>query len=145
MISFSGLGYNVNIPWNKDMMSNTEYKVAFERIVLPIVRQFKPDLVLVASGFDAAAADLLGEYVLTPSMYGYMTQELMKVLAPDTKLLLSLEGGYNSKAIGEALQSCIEALLGQKQKKMEKVEPCKRGQQTIEAVVQEHSKYWKLS
>ena len=55
-----GEGFNVNIPWNKDMMGNAEYKIAFDRIILPIANQFKPDLFLVACGFDAVAADPLG-------------------------------------------------------------------------------------
>ena len=182
---FSGVGYNVNIPWNKDMMSNSEYHAAFERVVVPIARQFRAELVLVACGFDAAAADLLGEYVLTPPMYGHMTRRLISVLEdaaamdygidggvgdstngaaaskdkavggggkaassvnlPQGKIVLSLEGGYNSVAIGESLQSCIEALLGEDEKeKIQVNEPCKRAQQSITAVLKEQSQYWKL-
>ena len=66
----------MNIPWNKDMMGNVEYQEAFNQIVLPIAKQFQPELVFVASGFDAVAADMLGEYVLTPNMYGYMTRRI---------------------------------------------------------------------
>ena len=58
---FAGEGFNVNIPWNKDMMGNPEYKIGFDRIILPIANQFKPDIILVASGFDAVAADPIGE------------------------------------------------------------------------------------
>ncbi len=56
----AGEGFNVNIPWNKDMMGNAEYKIAFDRIILPIANQFKPDLILIACGFDAVAADPIG-------------------------------------------------------------------------------------
>ena len=45
------------------MMGNAEYKIAFDRIILPVANQFKPDLILVASGFDAVAADPIGEYI----------------------------------------------------------------------------------
>ena len=43
------------------MMGNAEYKIAFDRIILPVANQFKPDLILVASGFDAVAADPIGK------------------------------------------------------------------------------------
>ena len=151
LLLLSGEGYNVNIPWNKDMMSNVEYEAAFQRIIVPIVRQYQPDLVFIASGFDAAAADVLGEYVLTADMYGHMTHTLLQALQPDSKVLLALEGGYNCTAIGDALQSCMLVLLGDTavaaavgEQIVAGHEPCKRAEQTISAVMQQQAKYWKL-
>lgn len=124
-------------------MGNCEYKAAFDTIVLPIANQFKPDLVLVACGFDAVAADPLGDYILTPKMFAYMTQKLT-VLA-EGKLVLCLEGGYNAKAIGECFAACLDVLLGRTTPvELTVSEPCKRATQTIESVVQFQSKYWKL-
>ena len=45
------------------MMGNAEYKIAFDRIILPVANQFKPGLILVASGFDAVAADPIGKNI----------------------------------------------------------------------------------
>ncbi len=59
-----GEGFNVNIPWNKDLMGNGEYKVAFDRIILPVANQFQPDLILIACGFDAVAADPIGKFLV---------------------------------------------------------------------------------
>lgn len=143
-IFISAEGYNVNIPWNKDKMSNSEYKAALDDIVLPITKQYQPELVIIAAGFDAAAADIIGEYVLTPSMYGYMTEGL-KTVAPTSKFVLALEGGYNSKSIYESLYCCMDVLLGGKADSIEFHDPCKRAQQTISAVVKEQSRFWKLT
>lgn len=55
-----GEGYNVNIPWNKKGMGNSEYIAAFQQIVMPIAYQFNPELVLVSAGFDACVGDPLG-------------------------------------------------------------------------------------
>lgn len=88
------------------MMGNAEYKAAFDRIVLPVVRQFEPELILVAAGFDATAADPLGDYILTPDMYAYMTQKLCQFAAG--RVILCLEGGYNETAIGECLLQCLK-------------------------------------
>ena len=135
----------MNIPWNRDMMGNAEYKAAFDRIVLPIAKQFQPDLILVSCGFDAAAADMIGEYILTPPMYAYMTQQLKHV--SNGKLLLLLEGGYSPKAIGECFSACLEVLLTDTAADLDldiTGDPCKRAKQTIENVVRTQSKYWSL-
>lgn len=43
-------------------------------VILPIAREFKPDLVIISAGFDAADGDPLGECHVTPEMYGHLTQ-----------------------------------------------------------------------
>jgi histone deacetylase 6 len=54
------LGKNVNIPWHAQGMGDGEYTRAFNQIVMPIAREFDPDLVIVAAGFDAAEGDEIG-------------------------------------------------------------------------------------
>ena len=87
-------------------MGDSEYKAAFDRIVVPIVKQFDPELILVAAGFDAAAADPLGDYILTPEMFAYMTEKLRHYAGG--RVVLCLEGGYNEVAIGESLSMCLQ-------------------------------------
>ena len=141
---FTGEGYNINIPWNRDKMGNADYKEAFDRVVIPVLNQFKPDLILVAAGFDAAAADHIGEYILTPEMFGYMTRQIKNACLTG-KILLSLEGGYNNKAIGQSLCSCLDVLVNDSEPVVNFHPPhSKRAKQTLDTVVQEQSKYWKL-
>ena len=125
-------------------MGNADYKEAFDRIVLPIATQFNPDLILIAAGFDAAAADMIGEYILTTDMYGYMTKRL-KSVSKNGKMLLSLEGGYNPKAIGEALCSCLDVLVNDTEPTVEiQGTCCKRAEQTLNAVHGKQSEFWNL-
>uniref|UniRef100_T1GQY7 Histone deacetylase domain-containing protein n=1 Tax=Megaselia scalaris TaxID=36166 RepID=T1GQY7_MEGSC len=56
----AGEGFNVNIPWNKKGMTDMEYIMVMQQIVLPIAYEFNPELVLVSAGFDAAIGDPLG-------------------------------------------------------------------------------------
>ncbi|RCN30202.1 hypothetical protein ANCCAN_24029, partial [Ancylostoma caninum] len=56
-----GRGYSVNIPWNAAKIGDDAYRAAFAKIVMPIAYEFAPELVLISSGFDAAAGDPLGE------------------------------------------------------------------------------------
>jgi len=53
-----GHGYNVNVPL-PPRSGDADYAAAFARVVLPIVRAFEPELVLVSAGFDAHANDPL--------------------------------------------------------------------------------------
>lgn len=46
----AGRGFNVNIPWNKKGMSDMEYMLAFQNIIMPIAYDFDPELVLVSAG-----------------------------------------------------------------------------------------------
>ena len=48
-------------------MGDAEYLAAFEEVLMPIARQFCPELVLISAGFDAAAGDPLGECCITPT------------------------------------------------------------------------------
>lgn len=93
-----GLGFNVNIAWSGGIHPHTkgdaEYLAAFRSIVLPIARSYNPDIVLVASGFDAAAGHPppLGGYQVSPACFGWMTKQLMSLAKG--KVVLALEGGY---------------------------------------------------
>ena len=49
------------------MYGDAEYFAAFRSVVLPIAREFQPDVILVSAGFDAAAghSPQLGGYKVT--------------------------------------------------------------------------------
>merc|ERR1711949_5934 len=91
-------------------MGDAEYNLAFQNIVLPIGYEFRPDLVLVSAGFDAAVGDPLGGYKVTPAMYGHMTHQLAALAGG--RVVVALEGGYNLGSISECAPACARALLG---------------------------------
>jgi acetoin utilization deacetylase AcuC-like enzyme len=110
-----GLGYNINIPWNnqcykgdKSFIGDDEYFYAFDNIVLPALREYKPDIILVSCGFDAAENDPLGKMSLTPIGYSYMTNALRKVC---NKVIIALEGGYNLNSLSRCSEAIIRTLL----------------------------------
>lgn len=79
-----GLGYNVNIAWSGGInppLGDAEYLAAFRTVVMPIAREFAPDIVLVSAGFDAAIGHPapLGGYVVSPACFGHLTRELMQL------------------------------------------------------------------
>ena len=118
-----GRGFNVNVAWNTglivdedDRMNNqvsslgcNEYKLACEELLLPIAKQFKPDVILVSCGFDAGIHDPLGWSQLCPLMYYEMTRQLLEICP---KMVVVLEGGYNTDYLGQHASGVVKALLG---------------------------------
>jgi hypothetical protein len=62
----AGAGFSVNVPWPTGGFGDEEYAAVFTEVLLPIAREFDPDLVLVSAGFDAAAGDPLGGCEVSP-------------------------------------------------------------------------------
>ena len=48
-----GAGYNINVPWEKDQCRDADYFAAWDHILLPVAKEFNPDLIIVSAGFDA--------------------------------------------------------------------------------------------
>lgn len=110
----AGQGFTVNIPLEGDWgpVGDATYRVAFERVVMPVLQAFQPDLVLVSAGFDAAKGDPLGGFSLSPGLFGHMTRRLAG-LAPAGRLVLALEGGYNVGVTAACGVECVRGLLGE--------------------------------
>lgn len=92
-------------------MGNVEYAGAFAELVLPVLHSFDPDLILIASGLDAAKGDLLGDCGLTPEMYYIMTESLLEEVGGHIPVVSVLEGGYNLGVISKCMQAVALALL----------------------------------
>jgi len=109
----AGIGYALNVPLPPGTGSGG-YLSAMERVVLPAVERFRPDLILVASGFDANATDPLARQGLTSSTYRTMTRQLLDLAASlcDGRLAMSHEGGYNPVYVPFCGLAVIEELAG---------------------------------
>uniref|UniRef100_A0A7N5P6Z4 Histone deacetylase n=2 Tax=Ailuropoda melanoleuca TaxID=9646 RepID=A0A7N5P6Z4_AILME len=145
----SGEGFNVNVAWAGGLdppMGDPEYLAAFRTVVMPIAREFSPDLVLVSAGFDAAEGHPapLGGYHVSAKCFGYMTQQLMSLAGG--AVVLALEGGHDLTAICDASEACVAALLGNKVDPLSeegwKQKPNLNAIRSLEAVIRVHSKYW---
>lgn len=133
-------GFNVNIPWNKKGMKDAEYIMAFQQIVMPIAYELNPELVIISAGFDAAAGDPLGGCHVSPEAYGHMTH--MLTLLANSKILITLEGGYNSLSTAYCMAMCTKALLGEPipPLSLSSVDPV--AIQSIRNVIEIQSQYW---
>uniref|UniRef100_A0A4W4E5Y8 Protein deacetylase HDAC6 n=1 Tax=Electrophorus electricus TaxID=8005 RepID=A0A4W4E5Y8_ELEEL len=137
-----GTGYNVNIPWNGAKMGDPEYLAAFHNIVMPVAREFAPELVLVSAGFDAARGDPLGGYQVTPECYAHLTHQLLSLAAG--RVLIILEGGYNLTSISESMAMCTSMLLGDTPPLLPPLPPPHpNATLTINNVLRAHAPYWR--
>ncbi len=109
----AGEGFTVNVPLPAGT-GNRGYREAFERVVLPVVGRFAPDLILVSAGQDASVLDPLGRMCLTAGAYGEMTRLMMEVAAAtcDGRLVITQEGGYAPQYAPYCSASIAEALVG---------------------------------
>ena len=94
--SGGGLGYNLNIPLPPGAGHKT-YIDTMERLVLPALEDFQPDVIIVACGYDAAAVDPLSRMLCTAETYQVMTAQLMDAADDlcDSRLVMAHEGGYS--------------------------------------------------
>lgn len=91
-----GEGYNLNIPLPPGC-GNGAYVEAFARVVIPAIEAYRPDMIVVPSGFDASAVDPMGRMMVTSEGYRQMTAMLMEVADRlcGGRILMSHEGGYS--------------------------------------------------
>lgn len=106
-----GRGHNVNLPLPPGA-TDSVYAAAFERLVLPIVEGFAPDLALVSCGFDAHQRDPLAQMELSAAGFAAMTGSLLRYLPERCPLGLVLEGGYDLQALTESSRAVARVLLG---------------------------------
>ncbi len=107
-----GKGFTVNVPLPAGG-GDALYASAFERVVLPVVQAYAPELVLVSAGFDASADDPLAQMQLSAQAFGWMGRELARVAERSAKgrLALVLEGGYDLVSLETGLRSAIDGML----------------------------------
>jgi len=108
-----GRGYNLNVPLPPGSGSGA-YRAAFDRVVLPALRAFRPEILFVASGFDAGATDPLGRMLLHSEVYREMTRDLVRVADEHCKgrLVLCHEGGYSTAYVPFCGLAVLEELSG---------------------------------
>jgi acetoin utilization deacetylase AcuC-like enzyme len=104
----SSAGNVLNVPLAAGS-GDTEYRTAFRQEVMPFVRTFDPDLVVVSAGFDPYRADPLAGMELTAAGFRSLAADCA-ALAP--RLAAVLEGGYLVEALPELVEAAVEGFSG---------------------------------
>ncbi len=107
----AGEGFTVNVPLPAGC-GDGAYLAAFERVVLPIARQFDPQFVLVSAGFDPHARDPLGGMNVSESGFAAMAQRCLMLARErcDGRLVAVLEGGYDLEGLTASAARVLDQL-----------------------------------
>lgn len=108
-----GAGYTLNVPLAAGA-GNELYLEVFDELIVPKLRGYEPELVLVSAGYDCHRDDPLGSMQVDEEGFGQMTQRLAD-LADETangRIVLVLEGGYDPPALARSVVRTIEVLDG---------------------------------
>lgn len=83
-----------------------DYQPVFESRILPFLETVNPDILIVSAGYDAVKSDPLASIALQPEDFAVFTRYCLTITPA---ILFGLEGGYDHKAIGEAVTATIGA------------------------------------
>ncbi|MEM0921628.1 MAG: histone deacetylase family protein [Pseudomonadota bacterium] len=109
--SETGVGNIVNAPL-APMSSGREMRAAYEGIILPALRAFAPDLVMISAGFDAHIDDPLANLMWQPQDFAWVTAEICAVAAEccEGRVVSTLEGGYDLDGLTASTAAHLDAL-----------------------------------
>ena len=107
-----GVGNIVNVELTAGSGSD-EFRLGWSSRILPALREFDPDLLLISAGFDAHAMDPLAQIGLDTEDFAWVTRELLDVAEECCRgrVVSCLEGGYDLAALGECARAHVGALM----------------------------------
>src|SRR5580704_1150900 len=87
---------------------------AVQNSLVPLMKRFRPELVLISAGFDSRVGDLLGRFTLTDGDFADLTREVMGIADQHAggRIVSLLEGGYYLPGLALASAAHVEALAG---------------------------------
>jgi acetoin utilization deacetylase AcuC-like enzyme len=138
-----GEGATVNLPLAGGA-GDGEYGAAFDRVVVPVIEEFAPELILVSAGFDAHARDPLASMRVTTEGFAAMALRLRHVAESvcEGRLVLTLEGGYDLEALGASVRSVAEVLLADDPPAIDFPSPNKDFLTSLDRMREAHARHW---
>jgi acetoin utilization deacetylase AcuC-like enzyme len=105
-------GTIVNIPLQAGV-GDEGFKIVSEKVIIPSLKRFKPDIILVSAGYDAHWDDPLANLNLSLNGFNQISRELIKCAEEicSGKIVFFLEGGYNLDVLGIGVANTIRSLL----------------------------------
>ena len=135
-----GVGYTINAPLPYGT-GETIFNELFEKIFIPVAKSFKPDIIIVSAGFDSHHSDSLGGLKLTANYFGEIIKKLGEI---QTKIVCSLEGGYNLEWIGRCFLSQIGEMTGYPQKIIDETRESATPDHIVEKIKKPVEQHWSL-
>ncbi|MDY6825773.1 MAG: histone deacetylase [Bacillota bacterium] len=143
-----GEGYTINIPLPPGS-GDPEYLMFFNRLIIPVLEQFEPELIIVSAGQDIYSKDPLAGMLVTHQGFYRMTEALADLSERycGGKVMFCLEGGYHLDGQAGAVLQVLNA-LGRWEleitEESEEREPRDDLLQHLQGILHVQNKYWDL-
>jgi acetoin utilization deacetylase AcuC-like enzyme len=120
----AGMGNNVNIPLPRGAQDG-HYLRALDEVIIPVLRRYQPQMLVVSAGYDGHSADPLGHHELTTDVYYEIMVRLRRAAEElcEGRLCVVLEGGYEPAALAHGVENTALALLGEPLREADTVVP----------------------
>ena len=144
----SGAGFTINVPLPGGQ-GDEAYARIFNDLLVPVARQYQPEMIMVSAGFDIYGGDPLGAMRVTADGFAYMTRVLVE-LAEELcrgRLLVTLEGGYHITGQRDGVLAVLAELAGGKSLPAETFARLSRAAApvpTLDNAQKIAKKFWKL-
>jgi acetoin utilization deacetylase AcuC-like enzyme len=89
------------------------FRAAYADVILPKLRDFAPELLIISAGFDAHAADPMAHLKVQVNDFVWLTRQLLDIAAQysDRRVVSILEGGYDTRALAACVAAHVRALM----------------------------------
>ena len=135
-------GTTINIPVPAGTAGDV-YRRAWGELVIPVVKQFEPDWVLISAGFDAHVNDSLAELQLRSDDFGWLAATVAEI-HPVNRVVATLEGGYDLEALQQSTVTTLMGLAGVAPMSDETgVSPAAAGH-AVDKAAREIARHWKV-
>lgn len=136
--------FTINIPFSSGA-NDADYKLAFDRVIIPVINKYEPDLLIISAGYDGHMKDPLGGLSITEEGFSYMARSLQS--STTNKIILFLEGGYDLASLSSSALKTF-AILADKEKQIVDSQSLTldkpKYEQAIKEVLGVQKKYWEL-
>ena len=107
------------------------YLKSMEKLVLPALHRFDPDVIIVACGFDASGVDPLSRMIASADTFAQMTGQLMAAaeILCDGRIMMTHEGGYSELHVPFCGHAVLQKMSGSSIHAADPLDPRMRAQQ----------------
>jgi acetoin utilization deacetylase AcuC-like enzyme len=140
--SDEGAGFTIDVPLQEGA-GDGAVRLAFESLLLPVARAFRPQLVLVSAGYDPQEGDILGGLCFSQDAFQWMAatlSDLCKELEAAGPVCF-LEGGYVPDMAAKSIVATVKGLQGEKPE-FEKT-PSADEKADVREALEEAKPFWK--
>lgn len=108
-----GTGTIINFPLPAGV-GDEGFQAIYNEVLIPAMRRFKPQLIIVSAGYDCHWSDPLASLGLSLTGMAWISQTLVNLAEDLTggKIVFALEGGYNLDVLSVGVANSVKALLG---------------------------------